>query len=603
MVNSTDMKMGLEEIQAVLNGLTPEMIKGKEANAMFQRLVGVKRELQRERCKRDLIYLCTEILEYKDLDHDVYREMVAMLRARNNYAADRDPAKPRFEDYGYKYTTFKDVLFNLILIPRCCMKTSLITIGSVIQDIIVNPDVRILISNVVFTKATEFLAEIKGHLESNPRFIDLFGKLEGDPWGKENINVCTRKRKMKEHTIECGSPGHSKTGKHYDRIIGDDLIDRTTIVTYEAKESSYKYFQDLFDLREHPEGAVDIVGTRWDLIDLYYTIMLSMDKGGKHVNDFNVFNRRAYEGSIFDPRLETSRLNFPWKLDQPEIERLRRQKDAKELSCQYQNDPVSSEDAPFKESFFRYYDRVPADCFYFVCSDPAASKEKRTDFSVVMCLAVDCNDDWYVVDIVRDRLGPGELDKAIFDMCVKYNAKKAGVEGVAFQKYVKYLLDRRMAQCGRRFVVEALKPGNIDKEVRIRRLEPRFRNGGLYFPKTLMYKTVGPNSTLSDMVTAMKDELLKTTWSSEIASGGDKRDMADTLAYFTEFAFKPGALAAVRPPIDEKMDSLSRVMAEKRRAEEDALVRYRDEPEEIKAAMEVIEDSMEVAFSNMEGYL
>ena len=114
MVNSTDMKMGLEEIQAVLNGLTPEMIKGKEANAMFQRLVGVKRELQRERCKRDLIYLCTEILEYKDLDHDVYREMAAMLRARNNYAADRDPAKPSFEDYWYKYTTFKDELFNLI---------------------------------------------------------------------------------------------------------------------------------------------------------------------------------------------------------------------------------------------------------------------------------------------------------------------------------------------------------------------------------------------------------------------------------------------------------------------------------------------------------
>jgi predicted phage terminase large subunit-like protein len=597
------MGMELNEVEVILKSITADMLKDKVSLGKFRQLVEIKKEMQRERCKKDLIYLCTEVLDYKDLDHDVYREMAAMLRARDNYLADRVVGKPRFEDYGYKYTGFKDVLFNLFLIPRSCMKTSLLTIGSVIQDIIVNPDIRILISNVVFTKATEFLNEIKDHFVANQKFIDLFGKLEGDPWGKESINVSTRKRKLKEYTIECGSPGHSKTGKHYDRIIGDDLIDRTTIVTYEAKENSYKYFQDLFDLREHPLGAVDIVGTHWDLIDLYYTIKLPVEKGGKHITDFNVFTRRAYEGSIFDPRLETSRLNFPWKLDQPEIERLRRQKDVKELTCQYQNEPVSSEDAPFKESFFRYYDRVPADCFYFVCSDPAASKEKRSDFSVVMCLAVDSKDDWYVVDIVRDRLGPGELDKAIFDMCVKYNAKKAGVEGVAFQKYVKYLLDRRMAQCGRRFVVEALKPGNIDKEVRIRRLEPRFRNGGLYFPKTLLYKSVGPQSTVSDMVTAMKDELLKTTWSSEIASGGDKRDMADTLAYFTEFAYRPGASEVVRPPIDEKLDPLSRAMAEKRRAESDLAMKYADQPEEMQSVMEVIEDSMDLVLQNMEGYL
>jgi len=55
----------------------------------------------------------------------------------------------------------------------------------------------------------------------------------------------------------------------YDLIIADDLVSEKNIKTGYAKESIYKYFKDLLDLLDHPNGVIEVVGTRWDFGDLY----------------------------------------------------------------------------------------------------------------------------------------------------------------------------------------------------------------------------------------------------------------------------------------------------------------------------------------------
>jgi predicted phage terminase large subunit-like protein len=501
---------GESDIGEVLGGLSKEDLSNPAILARLERLREIKNELEKERCQGDLVYFVTEVLGYKDLGHEVYEDIAQQFRDRN-----------------------KEKSYNLILIPRDCMKSSLLTIGLVLLEITKNQNIRILITNAVLDVAKRFLAEIKSHIERNEKFRELFGDLKGDVWSKDEITVKGRTIDKKELTIETGSPAHTKTGKHYDWIIADDLVTRENIKTIESKQGVYKYFQDLQDLLDHPHGVIDVIGTRWDFIDLYSMIM---DETKGHILDFNVFWKKAYEGNIDD---DACVFNFPWKLNKGVLKRLKRQKTAMEFSAQYLNYPIASEDMPFKPDMFKYYNELPQPYWTFIAVDPATTDKKKSDFSVIIVISVTPDNKWYIRDIVRDKLLPGALSKQILHMAEIYEPKHIAIETLGFQAYVMKDLKAKMAVTGKKysFSLIDLKPKNRGKEDRIKNLEPKFREGEIFFPKELMYKNT--DGLELDMILVMKDELFKTTWSSERASGGDKRDVVDTLAYFQDFVFKP----------------------------------------------------------------
>jgi hypothetical protein len=62
----------------------------------------------------------------------------------------------------------------LLLMPRGTFKSSVVTIGLSLQKILNDADVRILIDSETFAKAKAFLAEIKGHLEGNEAFREVY---------------------------------------------------------------------------------------------------------------------------------------------------------------------------------------------------------------------------------------------------------------------------------------------------------------------------------------------------------------------------------------------------------------------------------------------
>src|SRR5690606_27304820 len=67
----------------------------------------------------------------------------------------------------------------LIMMPRGTFKSSIVTIGFTLQYILNDPDARILIDSETYGKAKNFLAEIKGHLEGNKKFREIFKYLYG----------------------------------------------------------------------------------------------------------------------------------------------------------------------------------------------------------------------------------------------------------------------------------------------------------------------------------------------------------------------------------------------------------------------------------------
>jgi hypothetical protein len=89
---------------------------------------------------------------------------------------------------------------TLTLIFRGAGKTTVITVTDIILNIILNPDIRVLIASKTHTFAKGILSEVKGHFEKNERLKELFGPFSSDEWawGKEALSVAKRTRIGKE---------------------------------------------------------------------------------------------------------------------------------------------------------------------------------------------------------------------------------------------------------------------------------------------------------------------------------------------------------------------------------------------------------------------
>lgn len=475
--------------------LTPDILKGDaELRSLLEEYKDLDREMRRRKALSDPLYLGREVLGYKDLqEYGPYAHIRSMLLREGDFS------KP----------------FNLICVPRDCLKTTYGTITHCIWLIVNNPNIRILIDNAIMDNARKMLHEIKSHLAENSRFIELFGNYKGPIWREDEITVHPRTVTCKEMTIEITSPNNTKTSKHYDYIKADDLVVRENISTPDAKEKIYKHFMDLLDLLDHPHGLIDVIGTRWDFGDLYSHIL---DPERPHLSDFNIYIMPC-------ENVETGELYFPWKLNRETINFLKRNKSSLEFSAQYMNNPISSNDAKFTEAMFKdnKYAAAPDNKRRYFLVDPAATKNKKSDYSTGIILDVDQDNKWYLRDAWRDKLLPGELEMRCFKTMREWRPDESWIESVGFQAYVRKGLYRLMKENNNYFFVGELEPKGRNKDDRILGLEPKFRNTEILFPAAGI-KYITTEGRQIDVIYSIIDEFLKFPRSS-------KRDLMDIMAY------------------------------------------------------------------------
>jgi len=129
----------MEGLDLILNaeGLTPRQKKKLSIEA--ERALG----------KSSLYYLAKEILGYKDISENFHKPICDTL---NFYR--------------------KEWQFHLH--PRGHFKSTLITICETIQDLLINPNETILITNAVLGNSASFLKEIKSHFLFNEKFRALY---------------------------------------------------------------------------------------------------------------------------------------------------------------------------------------------------------------------------------------------------------------------------------------------------------------------------------------------------------------------------------------------------------------------------------------------
>ncbi len=460
----------------------------------------IKDELARRAAKRDLQFLMTDVLGYPKTDA-IHKEIADFL-AEVTSSSGRHRA--------------------LFLIPRGHLKSTLVTVCWAIQKILIDPNIRILISNGYLENAKGFLREIKSHFEKNERLRALFGDLVNadDKWTETQIVVKTRTEIRKEPTIQVSSVDKSVVSQHYDLIIGDDLVNRENINTKEQRSKIILYYKDLYDLIE-PDGDMIFIGTRWHHDDLYGRII--KDSGISH--NFDIFVRTVWADQ--EKRIPL----FPLKFTPDYIDSLRRDKGPYEFSSQYMNNPTDDENADFKREWLHIeplfkLEAVPLAVFITV--DPAMTKSEDADYSGFVVNGVDQNGNWRILRAYRKRLDPAELIDELFFLQGLYGSRlrRMGIEKTAYTVGLRQSIQNEMIQRKRFFDIVEVEHKQRTKETRIRALVPRFESGRI---------------TMSEYCQDLIEELLA-------FPRGEHEDTLDACAYQLDLAddAKPFALNEIQ---------------------------------------------------------
>jgi len=202
-------------------------------------------EKMRLLCKTNLKFLCKEVLKMGDWG-GLHDEMARFLKVGGNR--------------------------KLILVPRGSLKSSVITVGSNIQAMLVNPDIRILIGNAVWDNARKFMWKIQEYLTDKSLLPQLFGPFVSRRWNQDEMVISHRKMAHAEPTIATTGIEKTQTSQHYDRIVWDDPVVRENISTRDQMQKVLNAYRDSLDLLE-PGGELIMVGTRWAMGDLYQYLM------------------------------------------------------------------------------------------------------------------------------------------------------------------------------------------------------------------------------------------------------------------------------------------------------------------------------------------
>jgi predicted phage terminase large subunit-like protein len=428
--------------------------------------------------------LSTEFLGYKDWDN-VHNDVSRFLKK---------PAKKK-----------------ALLLPRGHLKSTLVTVAYTIQQILRNPDIRVLIANQVWDMSRRFLGEIKGQLEqSNLKYI--FGEFVSAKWNADDIIVRQRKKPLKEATVQTTGVEAEQTGGHFDLIILDDLTGLNNSQTSEQREKTKRYRRSMINLLE-PGGTLIELGTRWHLDDTFSVIF------DNEMRYYDVMVRKVVEnGKIIFPKhfskkfddIAKSFISVPDGNCMDYIDHLKASMPFDEYQAQYMNEPISSENQTFRNEMFKYWNRKPDGLYISMACDLAISQRSEADYTAIVVAGMDKEYNIYLLDYMRGHWNPGDIVNNIFDMQSRWKPNSVGMETNGFQRTLKLAVEEEMRRRRQYFGVDEIKNGpERSKESRIKSLEPFYRKGNVFHASWMHGKDIEtelltfPKGRHDDIVDAM----------------------------------------------------------------------------------------------------
>ncbi len=461
----------------------------------------------------DLFFLCKYVLGYDLIDEVTHGQLCAATRPillwrdkqrvkeiefPSDYGRTEEQGLPNDEEMKEFYESVEKFIPGdtysisdkqslalhqlLSLMPRGTFKTSIITIGLTCQFFLNYSEERVLLDSETVTKASAFLAEIKGHMEGNDLYRRVFFAIWGimpppknknARWSNSALELAHRKKSKKEASIEVSGVDVTKNGMHYDLIIFDDLHSEINTQTKEQIEKVIQHFKLSYSLLD-PGCPVIVIGTRWSYTDLYQYII------DERQSTFNFITRsaKAPDGTLFFP----ARLTDEFLIEQ------RKGQGSYIFSCQYQNDPVDSETAKFQREWFQNITKtweevagIPIN--WYLTIDPGGDG-LHSDYAAFVVSGMDYQSQLYVRFILKAKMSNAQIVMKTFDLYRQFQPKRIVVETLASQgKSIEYTYKEKIKELSFWLPITYIKGRNKAKIDRIELLAPKYEFGQVYHVK------------------------------------------------------------------------------------------------------------------------
>jgi len=428
-----------------------------------------------------------------------------------------------------------------IIIPRGHGKTVL-TKASILKDFLFCSKDDFLF--YAWVSATQKLSVgnmdyIKHHLDYNDKIKYYFGSMRGKKWTEEDVELTNGCKLISKSNVS-GIRGGAKLHKRYDLIVLDDFEHEANTITREARDKNANLVTAVvYPALEPHTGRLRVNGTPVHYDSFINNLLTNHSKAKKSNEDFawNVITYKAITDdgsplwtSFFNAKKLEEKKKFYADSGQPQ-----------KYYQEYMMEVMSDEDAVWTRRHVSYWegyykheddvnyivkgdDQIPVNTF--IGCDPATDIDtKHADFSVIMVIAVDANNELYVLEYERHRSIPTIGSKApdngeiigkkgvvdyILELHEKYHCTSSTVEDVAMNRSIFQALNDERRRLNR-FDIAVIpeKPGGTNKRNRIYSgLSARFSTGTVHLRKNMFdlineIVTFGPKMSHDDTIESL----------------------------------------------------------------------------------------------------
>jgi predicted phage terminase large subunit-like protein len=214
-----------------------------------------------------------------------------------------------------------------------------------------------------------------------------------------------------------------------------------------------------------------MVGTRYHPLDTYDTIL----KRG------SAKERR---------RICIDQDGVPLLFSLQTLEEKRRDMGPRIFAAQMMQNPVGDGVKMFKTDWIQYYDRVldRAKLNVYIIVDSANAKRKQNDYTTIWVIGLGADGNYYVLNIIRDRMNLSERTAALFTLHRKWRPIHTYWEQVGAMSDTQHVREMQERD-NYRFLIRDIGQ-RVAKHDRIGWLVPLFESARIWFPRRLLYTTV-----------------------------------------------------------------------------------------------------------------
>lgn len=358
-------------------------------------------------------------------------------------------------------------------------KSTIITLGGGIQELLRDPNLCIGIFSHTKPIAKAFLGQIKRELEANEALKAAFPDIlwgnphdEAPSWSLDGGLILKRTANPKEASIEAhGLVDGQPTSRHFGLLIYDDVVTKESVSTPEQVQKTTESWE-LSDNLGKEGGRKWHIGTRYSYADTYEVIL----KRGVKSRIYPATKNGKIDGELvlFSPQTWAEKIEF--------------QGDT--IYAQMLQNPLAGKQRMFDIEDFREYEVRPEILNCYLLIDPARSKKKDSAKTAMALVGVDYAGNKYLLDGYNHRMDLMERYQRMKELYSKWvfapgvQSLRVGYEEYGAQADFDYFRERMAVEKVSIPIDELNWPreGDGSKIDRVQRLVPDLKNHRIYLP-------------------------------------------------------------------------------------------------------------------------